>query len=192
MESDKILSILIPAIPERIESVKKLVKAIDFFSIYGYEYEILLLCDNLKMSIGEKRNKLLSMAKGKYIMFCDDDDNITLNFAKLLGACSERNEDVITFKQEATIDGNKTIVDFDLSHTENEIFVTDGITKRKPFHVCAWKRSLIKKVKFPNINWGEDSKWVDKALKKVKTQYKIDEIIHIYTHDKEISRAYAN
>lgn len=181
------LSILIPSIPERLDKLKTLIEKIQL--IKGYNYEILSLCDNRQMTIGEKRNKLVSMAKGKYIAFCDDDDDITDKYELLMIACSTVNADVITFKQEATVDGNKTIVDFDLKHTENEIFVTDGVTKRRPFHVCAWKRELVKGIKFPEINWGEDWKWCAKALKKVKTQCKIDKVLHIYIHDKEISRA---
>lgn len=192
MASDKILSVLIPAIPERIESTKKLIKFLDFFTVYGYKFEILMLCDNMQMTIGEKRNKLLTAATGKYIMFCDDDDYITPKFLEVLKACSTENVDVITFLQDATVDGHHTVVDFDLNHTENEIFVTDGVTKRKPFHVCAWKREKVKGIKFPLKNWGEDWEWCLKALKKVKSQYKINEVVHIYTHDKEVSRAYAN
>lgn len=192
MEYDKILfSILIPSIPERLETAQRLVNNLNNM-FWEQPVEILLLMDNKKMSIGEKRNKLIGLSKGEYFAFCDDDDDITGWYYYILDAIKLSKADVITFKQSAVIDGNCTTVDFDLNHKENEIFVTDGITKRMPFHVCAWKRELVKNIKFPDKNWGEDDVWIRKALKKVKTQHKIDDILHIYTHDKSISRAYAD
>ncbi len=38
--------------------------------------------DNVNISIGEKRNLLLDVAKGKYIAFIDDDDSITEHYFK--------------------------------------------------------------------------------------------------------------
>lgn len=187
MESEIKLSILIPSIPERLHLVAPLLVG---YSLDGIE--VLSLADNKSMSIGDKRNRLLSVAQGKYVMFSDDDDQLFINHIPLLLSACEKDVDVITFLQAATVDGNKTLVDFDLTHTENEVFVTDGITKRMPFHVCAWKRELVKGIKFPHKNWGEDWAWCEKAIKKAKTQYKIEEVIHIYTHDKNISRAYAD
>lgn len=186
-----VLSILIPSIPERLLEANRLIEKITGLNSNNIPIEILLLCDNGIMSIGEKRGRLLRMAIGKYVAFCDDDDDYTPNLELLISACSARGEDIITFLQHASVDGNETIVDFNLDHKENEIFVTDGITKRRPFHVCAWKRRLVKDVRFNRINWGEDWAWCERALKKIKTQWHINSAIHIYKHDKNISRAYA-
>lgn len=204
------LSILIPSITERAPRLANLISIIG--DSYGKDLgkvnklqelsptilqwtdgviEILSAIDNRFISIGEKRQMLLDKATGKYIAYCDDDDSITYRYIPALLEAIKSKKDVITFLQMATIDGNKTVVNFDLNHKENEVFVTDGITQRMPFHVCAFKRSLAVKEQFEPINWGEDWEWCERVLKRVKTQHKIEEVLHIYTHDKEISRAYA-
>ena len=180
------LSVLIPSIPERLDMVRALLTRIE--SICPNNTEVLVLIDNKKMSIGEKRQRLLEMAKGKYIAYCDDDDNITEMYHLL--ADYQSDADIITFLQHAEVDGHTTIVDFDLDHTENEVFVTDGITHRRPFHVCAWKRELVKDIPFDRSNWGEDWDWCERALENIITQHKIGQILHIYKHDKNITRAW--
>ena len=180
------LSVLIPSIPERLDMVRALLTRIE--TICPSNTEVLVLIDNKRMSIGEKRQRLLEMARGKYIAYCDDDDNITDSYHLLADYTGDA--DVITFQQYAEVDGNKTIVDFDLKHEENEVFVTDGITKRKPFHVCAWKRELVQDVPFDSINWGEDWLFCERALEHIKTQHKINGVLHIYKHDKNISQAW--
>ena len=39
--------------------------------------EIIGLFDNKKRSVGEKRQDLLNLAKGQYLVFIDDDDRIS-------------------------------------------------------------------------------------------------------------------
>lgn len=186
--SNLTLSVLIPSIPERIDMVRALLTRIE--DICPNNTEVLVLIDNKKMSIGAKRQRLLEMARGKYIAYCDDDDNVTESYHLLADYTGDA--DIITFLQHAEVDGHTTIVDFDLNHTENEVFVTDGITKRRPFHVCAWKRELVQGVPFDRSNWGEDWTWCEQALDRIKTQHKIHDILHIYKHDKNITRAWQN
>jgi hypothetical protein len=59
-----VLSILIPSIPERMGMLNKLLEHLNL--LFNKEWvEILVLMDNKSMSIGEKRIRLLSIAKGK-------------------------------------------------------------------------------------------------------------------------------
>lgn len=182
-----ILSILIPSIPERLLEVNTL-----FYNVqrimYGYDTEILMLCDNRRMSIGAKRDKLKNMAIGDYFAFVDDDDKIEENY-HFIAQAIRQHPDIITFKQKAIINDQSCIIDFDLTHEENQQFEPDKEIKRRPFHVCAWKRKLVQDISFNNSNYGEDWYWCEQALKRIETQVKIDEILHTYIFNSEKSAA---
>lgn len=181
------LSILIPSIPERFNKSKRLIHKLE--SIFeGRDVEILMLCDNKKMSIGAKRNKLKDICAGDYFAFCDDDDMVNDKYVRLVEA-TENGSDVITFKQRAVIDYVESVIDFDLTHEENEDWIPQTTIKRQPFHVCAWRRELFQNILFSNSNYGEDWDFCKEALKIAKTQTKIDEVIHIYNFNSELTMA---
>jgi len=69
------LSILIPSIPTRFGRAKALYEKI--LALVGdKDIEILMLTDNKKRTIGEKREALKNASNGKYFMFVDDDDDL--------------------------------------------------------------------------------------------------------------------
>ncbi len=186
------LTILIPAIPERLHKVKKLYKKLED-EIGDRDVEILCLCDNMKRSIGEKRNNLKSLINADHFAFLDDDDNTFIGYIDHILKAIEEEPDIITFKQKSTLNGKSFIVTFGLDNeNEQTRLINHKYTDidRKPFHVCVWKTSLVKGIKFPFIQDGEDWAWAKKALKKVKTEIHIDEVLHHYIWDKNKTRAY--
>lgn len=180
------LSILIPSIPSRFERFKKLFEKIN--SQATNEVEILGLFDNKQRSIGQKRDALMQMSIGEYVCFCDDDDDISEDYISSLLQGIKHQPDVICFKQKAIINGDACVVDFDINN-DNQEFKKDTTIKRQPFHVCAFKGKIARKYHFPDTNYGEDWQWCELVLKDVKTQYKIDSIIHIYVFDFEVTEA---
>lgn len=191
-----LLSILIPSIPSRYLKAMKLFNFLqaqtEMLSPYNntIPVEILLFTDNKKRSIGQKRDALVQSAKGKYLTFVDDDDSVNEDYVyEIIKAIKEgKGEDVIVFRQQATIDGVKGIIDFDIKN-ENKEFNCLGITKRKPFHVCAWKSSIAKEHRFADINFGEDWHWCKRVLHNVHTQKKINKVLHYYIYDSKITEA---
>ncbi len=181
-----ILSILISAIPERLEKAKKLITNLEIL-FKNDDVEILLFCDNMKMSLGEKRERLKNLAKGKYFAFIDDDDWFSEYYALIIEAAKE-NADVIAFKQRAIINGQPSIIDFDLNN-ENEEWQPGKEIKRKPFHICAWRRDKFQSLPFDFINYNEDVSFLKRAWAIAKTQTKINEILHVYNFDSKLSRA---
>lgn len=182
------LSILIPSIPSRFESFKRIFAKLNL-QAEGRKVEVLGLFDNKKRSIGAKRDALVQSSKGEYVAFVDDDDNVTDDYiVKLLQAAGER-PDVITFKQKSIINGEEAIVDFDLHYKKNEPFVPNTTIKRRPFHVCAFRGDIARRYHFPDEMYGEDWGWCKQVLRDVKTQTKIDKIIHYYVFDSEITEA---
>ena len=180
------LSILIPAIPSRWEKFQKIFDKLN--SQATNEVEVLGFIDNKKRSIGRKRGGLKDLVKGEYMLYVDDDDDVSDDFVKEILKGMKGNPDVIAFKQRALIGKLEGIIDFDLKN-ENEQFKPNEVTKRKPFTCCAWKSSIGKVVVFPDLMYGEDAIWLGWLWKIARTQYKIDKILHTYIFDKDITEA---
>ncbi len=190
-----LLSILIPSIPSRFEMMRKLVAKLEQ-QIAGLPVEILIFSDNKRRSIGMKRDALVQISNGLFCAFVDDDDDIVPTYAKELvqAIMAHRDADVIAFKQRVFLeDDDPFIVWFGLEY-ENEQAVRDENGKyvditRKPFQACAWKTELAKSSRFPDLNYSEDSLWLEPLWKKAKFQYKINEILHEYHYRSAVSEA---
>lgn len=182
------LSILIPSIPSRFERAIRLYNKI--LSMVGDKnIEVLMLTDNKKRTIGEKREAVKNISNGKYFMFVDDDDDL-LEINELYKATFS-DVDVITFKQlNKNSDNSNFIVTFGLGneveHTSKDGRYLD--LKRPPFHVCAWNQKF-KKYSFPNVNYSEDWEFVKQCLAEAKTEIHIDKIIHGYMFDPNVTEA---
>lgn len=188
-----ILSILIPSIPSRLEShlmplVRELMKQSENVN---FEIEVLVLTDNKHRSIGAKRQALLNLAQGTYIAFVDDDDRIELDylheFSQVLFDVNYF-PDVITFKQRVIMNGEPYELTFKHGHEVNEELSSEGCT-RPTWHVCFWRREIVKHCTFPDSNYGEDWAWAEQANKKAKTSHHIDRFMMTYVYDKDISEA---
>lgn len=175
------LSILTPTVPSRANQLAKLTAKIEK-QIGAHEVEHLVFSDNRKRSIGEKRQALVDIAQGEYIAFVDDDDDISDDYVSSLLSAIERKPDVITFKQDSTYNGLKSIVHFGLNNPDQN-FVAGGVTLRAPWHVCAWKRDKVKDCQFLSVNYGEDLAWCVQARQLVKSALHIDTVLHYYRHD---------
>ncbi len=155
------LSILIPAIPSRFERAIKLYNKI-LGMVGDMNIEVLMFTDNKKRTIGEKRESLKNISKGKYFMFVDDDDDL-ISVSELYEAACNNNVDVITFKQRnKNKDGSDFIVTFGIGNAVEHNQSENGNYLdcfRPPFHVCAWNESF-KKFSFPDINYSEDWEFI--------------------------------
>lgn len=181
------LSILTPAIPERIAQAVELSKKIN--SQPGISYaEHLIFCDNRARSIGAKRQALVDIALGDYVAFCDDDDDISDDYLPSILEATMTGADVITFHQKAIYNGKESEVHFGLNNQDGP-FVAGGITIRSPWHICAWKRSAIDGCLFAELNYGEDIAWCLQARRRVKTGVHIPKVLHIYRHDSKATAA---
>lgn len=159
--------------------------------------EVLVFLDNKQRTIGEKRDALVQIAKGDYVAFVDDDDDVTDDYVRVLvnaiKATSAKEPDVITFKQLSSINDDESFeVSFGLNN-ENEGAHQDGGVwkpiKRKPFHVCAWKRSLVKDYHFPALQYGEDWGWIEQFIDKAEVEHHIDRVLHYYFFHKDVTEA---
>ena len=176
-----ILSILTPTIPGREKQLQALQQKIEV-QIGGQAVEHLILSDNCKRSIGAKRQALVDIARGQYIAFFDDDDDISEDYVSSLLASIESGADVITFEQRAIYNGVESTVHFGVNNKDGA-FTPNGITLRAPWHVCAWRRATVVGCMFGESNYGEDLIWCIQARQRLKTAHHIDKVLHTYRHD---------
>jgi hypothetical protein len=182
-----LLSILTPTIKNRSSQVIALHEKLAAQDI-GNRIEHLWLGDNRTRSIGAKRQALVDIARGEYIAFVDDDDDILRGYVSSLLEAIKTGADVITFRQRAIYNGLESEVHFGVNN-QDEQFNPGGITKRGPWHVCAWKRSVVAGCLFGESNYGEDLVWCLQARQRIKTGFHIDSILHTYRHDARTTAA---
>jgi len=149
------------------------------------EVEILFLVDNKKISVGEKRNKLISISQGEYYVFCDDDDRISDDYIKTLLDATYSNKDAICFNAEVTINGSyPRLCDYSIKHKKDH---NSDKYYRIPNHICCVKRSVGLKVEFKDIMFGEDADYSKKLLPHIKSEHKIDKVIYYYEYNQATS-----
>jgi len=139
-------------------------------------------------SIGAKRQALVDIARGDYLAFVDDDDDISDDYVSCLLLAIGRNPDVITFRQRAIYNGAESEVHYGVNNPD-ENFNAGRITLRAPWHVCAWKRELVEGCLFSDSSYGEDLVWCRQARKRIKTGTHVDKVLHTYRHDTETTAA---
>lgn len=184
-----LLSILTPAIPERMGKLGELCRTLDAQIVANAlkaSVEHLVFVDTRgARTVGEKRDELVRMARGEYVAFCDDDDLISDNYITHLTSAIlsvKGSPDVITFRQRVTYCGETGEVEFGLGNI-NEPFTPGAITKRSPWHVCAFKASIAKAHHFPPSNYGEDWAWARHACADCTSSVHIPTVLHHYIHD---------
>lgn len=194
-----VLSILTPAVPSRITQLDGLAKKLGS-QIGDLPVEHLIFLDNKRRTVGEKRDSLLRIAKGSFVAYVDDDDDVSNDYVdQILGAInynSNPTPDVITFEQKATVDGISNIIQFGLGNP-NEPFITNAeegkmcpVIRRNAWHVCAWKRELAIKSSFPPINYGEDWAYASQLCKHTYArEVHIPKILHFYRHSSTTTEA---
>ena len=161
------------------------------------EVEILCLIDNKSMTIGEKRQALLNSARGKWIGFLDDDDDVVSDYIETLcKGMLEKPADVITFDQHCIVNGEEFIVNFGMNNPHDRFVPNTGITslRRPPYHMCFWHRKIAKNVRFPSASYGEDIAWCSAMYPFVTSETHLDRLLHLYRYSDQTSESiqYAN
>lgn len=182
------LSILIPYVEQHKDLLQELILSLsDQYS--GFEVEV-IVDDNEYDSTGEKRNRLLQKASGKYIVFIDADDEIMPYYIEEILKAAESDADCIGISGYMTTDGANKI-GWELSKDfQNDTVVRNGrkFYIRKTNHLSPVKRELALQTMFPDKSNAEDKDYSDRLNPLLKTEYKIaDKPMYHYkyvTHNK--------
>ena len=177
------LSILICTIKGREDQFNKLKSQLDK-QIQDKRVEVLSLYDDKSMPVGEKRNKLVLLASGKYISFIDDDDTISDDYINKILSSINNNPDCVGIKGVITFSGRNPKI-FIHSIKYNKYFEQNGVYYRPPNHLNPIKREIALKFKFPLKNCGEDTDWAMDICKSnvLRTEVFIDDPIYYYLYD---------
>lgn len=190
------LSILIPSLNERQNSLVKLREELDR-QIGKKSVQVLHISDDRQMSIGQKRNMLLMQSTGEYVSFVDDDDMVSADYIEKTLTSLSKNPDcssltgVVVFS-----DGYSRPFVHSLRYDR---WIDDHEGKvyyRPPNHLNAVRRDIAKAVGFPSINSGEDRAFSMGIRPHLKTEGWIDGIIYNYvcrktfeeTHNNQVAR----
>lgn len=152
------------------------------------EVEILTLIDNKTIMLGTKRNNLIDISKGDYVIFVDDDDRVASNYlAKLLEA-TESNADVLTFTVMVSLN-NEDPKPCYYSKDYKEDYNKAESYHRLPNHIMAVKRELAMLTPFKPVLYGEDSDYSKRLLPMLKTQHCINETLYFYDYNIQTTEA---
>lgn len=194
-----ILSILMPTMPHRItyfteishdvnDQINNLHATHPTLGCVEFLYDASTPFLQGGLSIGKKRELLVMNAKGKYLCFLDDDEDIAPNYVETLVRLCHKNQDVVTFRSFCKNDYYWTVVDMRLGQS-NEEASPEKIVKRDVWHICPIRSSIAKKHAFADINYGEDADWLHRVLPECHTEAHTDQILHSYIHSSKTSEA---
>lgn len=150
----------------------------------GRQVEIIFFKDDRKYSVGYKRNLLLDSARGEYVCFVDDDDDVSDNYIKLLYQALSKSPDCVSLCgllfQESSL-----YCKFYHSIKYKSYFNKDRTYFRPPNHLNVIRSSIAKKFKFPEINFGEDTDWAMQICNSglLKDEVKIKKPYYYYYYD---------
>ena len=149
-----LLSILIPTIEKRsfkfMRLLGALIKQINTNNL-GSLVQVLHIKDKGKEEetytpIGKKRNQLIEMSDGEYVVYIDDDDQIDENYVKLIVETLAKKPDCVTFDGKITFKGAESFkYNFALNYKEYR--QVGGVYQRPPGHLTPIKREIAIKYK---------------------------------------------
>jgi glycosyltransferase involved in cell wall biosynthesis len=178
------LSILVATVPSRLTYFypRIITQLLEQSKNYS-EIEIIGLFDNKKRTVGEKRQDLLNLSKGEYLVFIDDDDRISDDYiSSIIETLNQNlNTDCVVFDCICCIENSplKKLCKYGIEFEYGDI--NNGLEWRgKPAHTMVYKSSIAKKHLYISSNFGEDIDWVKRACKDIHIQTRIDKVLYYY------------
>jgi hypothetical protein len=182
-----LLTIAIPTLEKRKMVFNELFNEMKKQALsYGNKIEIIYIIDNGEMTIGDKRNKLNEMAKGKYIVQWDDDDWICKAGIDMIMKGIESDCDVISYnhytdiKQWGKNQYFHKYYSIKFAPPKEVVDYENNIIQIVPDQKCVIKSEIAKQVKFLKMNFQEDMFYGKHILPYLKTEYYINEFIYLY------------
>lgn len=186
------LSILIPSVHTRRNTFLPKLQDEVYRQLDGLpdfertQVEVLVLSDNKKLLLGEKRNIMVEMAQGEYIQFLDDDDTIEPDLIKELLDGIKTGADVITFHVSVTLNGGVPKIARYSREYGRDYNTAEGYY-RIPNHICCVKREKALLSSFPSLKYAEDQAYAKLLLPHLVTEHRIERVLYHYDYDDNVT-----
>lgn len=177
------LSILIATMPHRQKMFSDLRYALETqVLLYKYENNVEIIYDaSMNYNIGTKRNKLLELAKGDYIVFADDDDSVSGNYINEIMNATRSGCDCIGISGTITFNGTNRR-QWHISKKYKRWHELNSIYYRTPNHISPVRRELALQAGFPEIAFGEDYEYSRRLFPLLKTEVVIPGDLYEYRY----------
>jgi glycosyltransferase involved in cell wall biosynthesis len=176
------LSILIASTQSRLAMTNQL---LEYLHAQAREEQVEILVDwHESNNIGTKRNNLLKMAQGEYIVFVDSDDEVAHNYIDLILKATETGPDCIGISGVITINSSAERP-WHISKDYGMWYERGAVYYRTPNHISPVKRELALKAGFPEIKFAEDYEYSMRLLPLLKSEVKIPGILYYYRYAKK-------
>lgn len=186
-----LLSILICTLPQRRISFYPLFKNLsgqwmdyltDHEEFEFHQLEILFDDRDTHVSVGIKRQTLLEGAAGKFVVYVDDDDQVSGDYVHSIFDVIAQNPDIdcIGIKGIISTDG-KGYKNWEISKDFGSWYEKDNVYYRTPNHISPVRREIaIRAGGFNDMKFGEDADYSQRILPFLKNEVKIDKQIYHY------------
>ena len=186
-----ILSILIPTVVGREAKLQKLLNILNAQQDEenpgeANDIEVLVDKDNKEVSIGAKRQRLLENSKGEYVVFIDDDDEVSHDYIREICKAIQSKPDAVGFKIECTFNGTGKCMASASSRYSDWSEDVDGFKYvRSIYHKTPLKREIALKVGFEDRRFGEDYVYSMGVMKHIKSENYINKVLYFYKYNDE-------
>lgn len=183
MDNNIKLSVLVCSVLERASTfLPKILKQLDAQCSQHHDVEVLLLLDNKTMTLGEKRNEMVRVSSGRYVVFVDDDDRIEPHYVATLLDAINSGVDIITFGVSVSLNGDTPkLCKYSMKYEKD--YNTSDAYFRIPNHICCVKRSIAIATPYKPILRGEDAAYAKDLLPKLNSEYVINDVLYHYDFD---------
>ncbi len=180
------LTILVPTVPSRLHYFyPRIMGQLIQQTKHRTDVELIAFFDNKKRSTGRKRQAMLELVQGEYVVFIDDDDRISDDYVEeiLTALYNNPNCDCVVFDSICQVNGGipyvcKYGIEFEYGFIDSNQPQLGW--RGKPAHTMVYKSNIAKKHPFIDVQNGEDSDWVKRACKDIKYQVRIDMVLYFY------------
>ncbi len=183
-ESGIALTIGICTMPSRMETFAKISKELTR-QAEGKPVEIFCFMDNRKSNLSEKRNLVIAGAKGKYISFVDDDDEVASDYVDSILREIQTDPELDCIVFDVLVHGYNSEPKLCKYGIEFEHKEAPEAYYRKPNHIMVFRTEIARRHPFRKELSGlrEDTEWADRAWRDIGKQKRIDKVLYQYLYD---------